>query len=67
MNKNIKEILIEFLEQAETNNLTTRLYPNTYSGLTLKVGFGHGTVARIPWISFLGEGQTTGNGIYLRK
>jgi len=64
MNENIKEILIEFLEQAETNNLTTRLYPNTYSGLTLRVGFGQGTVARIPWISFLGEGQTTGNGIY---
>jgi hypothetical protein len=64
MNENIKEILTSFLEQARTENLTTNKYPKSYLGLKLKVGFGQGTPARIPWVSFLGNGQSTANGIY---
>ena len=31
----------------------------------MKVSFGQGNVARIPWISFLADGQMTSRGIYL--
>ena len=64
MNNNIEEILTSFLEQAKTNDLTTNHYPNLYNNLKVKVSFGQGVPARIPWISFLGDGQTTSDGIY---
>jgi hypothetical protein len=55
-------ILQQFLKQE--NDLTTSTYPNTFSSLRLKVSFGAGNLARIPWIAFLGEGQKVSNGIY---
>jgi 5-methylcytosine-specific restriction protein B len=60
------EELIKFLAQAKTDDLgTTRNnYLQKYRGLDLKVSFGQGGAARIPWISFLRNGQTTSNGIY---
>ena len=64
MNTEIKDILTSFLAQAKTDNLKTKQYPNDYSLLKMKVSFGQGNLARIPWISFLGKGQTTPNGIY---
>lgn len=64
MNEDIREILSAFLKQAKTSNLKTSHFPNTYSNLKLKVSFGQGNTARIPWASFLGNGQTTSNGFY---
>jgi len=59
--------LLRFLNQADTDNLKTkdftRLY-KLYKGTKVKVGFGQGTPARVPWISFLREPNTTSNGIY---
>ncbi|MCD7901273.1 MAG: DUF3578 domain-containing protein [Bacteroides sp.] len=58
-------IVQKFLQQAnEGNNLTVNSYPKEYKGLKVKVSFGKGNYARIPWITFLYEGQTTNNGIY---
>lgn len=58
--------LVKFLEQAKTDDLgTTRNnYLQKYLGLDLKISFGQGGVAKIPWISFLAAGETTSNGIY---
>ena len=53
-----------FLEQTKTDNLTTKQYEREYFGLKVKVGFGKGNKARIPWISFLKGANTTMNGIY---
>lgn len=64
MNEKLEHILRNFLDQAQTSNLTTSHYPDSYLGLDLKVSFGKGNQAKIPWISFLGENQTTANGIY---
>ena len=64
MNDSIEKILKTFLEQSKTNNLKTKHYPKTFDDLKLKVGFGQTQSAKIPWISFLGPGQTTNNGIY---
>jgi len=58
--------LIKFLNQAKTDDLGTSRnnYLKKYLGLEIKISFGQGGAARIPWISFLTGGQTTSNGIY---
>lgn len=53
-----------FLEQAETDKLKTKHFNSKYNGLEVKVSFGQGTRAKIPWISFLKAPNTTSNGIY---
>lgn len=53
-----------FLDQAKTTNLRYKHFDNEYLGLKVRVGFGKGNLAHIPWITFLGDGQTTENGIY---
>ncbi len=54
----------KFLEQAQTSELKTSTYLKKYLGLDVKVSFGQGNLARVPWISFLGVDQSTSNGIY---
>lgn len=56
--------LIEFLTQAKTDNLKTKQYDSRFNGTKVKVSFGQGYSAQIPWISFLKEPNTTSNGIY---
>jgi 5-methylcytosine-specific restriction protein B len=56
--------LKKFLEQCKTSDLTTAKYQREYLGLKVKVSFGQGNQARIPWIAFLKEGETVQNGIY---
>jgi len=56
--------LFKFLTQAKTNDLTTSHYEDSYSNLKVKVSFGQGNKARVPWIAFLKENQTVQNGIY---
>ena len=56
--------LIRFLKQAESGDLGTRSYPRDFKNYEMKVGFGQGVPARIPWIAFLGEGQKVPKGIY---
>ena len=56
--------LTKFLKQAESGDLGTRSYPRDFKNYEMKVGFGQGVPARIPWIAFLGEGQKVSKGIY---
>lgn len=61
----MQELVQKFISQAdEEESLVTRNYASEYRGLKVKVGFGQGTFARVPWVSFCGEAQTTSNGIY---
>jgi 5-methylcytosine-specific restriction protein B len=54
-----------FLAQAkEGTSLATQGYLGEYRGLQVKVSFGKGNFARVPWIAFLAEGQTVPLGIY---
>ncbi|WP_017733697.1 MrcB family domain-containing protein [Nafulsella turpanensis] len=62
--ENFYELLIRFLHQAQTDELKTKSYLNEYQGLLVKVSFGQGNPARIPWIALLRSGQTVSNGIY---
>ena len=61
---NFYELLIRFLNQAQTNELKTKTYINEYKGLQVKVSFGQGNPARIPWIALLRDGQEVSNGVY---
>lgn len=56
--------LKNFLAQAKTDNLKTKHYESECLGTEVKVSFGQGNTARIPWISFLKKPNTTSNGIY---
>ena len=61
----IENLLRRFLAQAKDGKeLSVQGYSEEYRGLEIKVSFGKGNLARIPWIAFLGEGQAVSNGIY---
>jgi len=56
--------LNSFILQAQKGDLKTSSYPKEYEGLKLRVSFGMGAPARVPWISFLASEMATSNGIY---
>ena len=58
------EELKKFLEQSNTGSLKTKHYKSEYLNVKVKVSFGQGGSAKIPWISFLKEPNTTSHGIY---
>lgn len=61
----IPELLNRFLKQAsDGKELGTRGYLSVYRDLKVRVSFGKGNFARIPWIAFLGDGQSVNQGIY---
>lgn len=57
-------ILNEFITQSQTTNLKVSSYPKELGVFRLKVSFGMGAPARIPWISVLASEMATSNGIY---
>lgn len=56
--------LTRFLAQAKTDNLKTTHFQGAFQDLKVKVSFGKGNPARVPWIAFLAKGQHISNGIY---
>ncbi len=64
MSEEFHDELKKFLFQAKAENLKTKHFKNKYRDLDVKVSFGQGMPARIPWISFLIKPNTTANGIY---
>lgn len=61
----IQTLLAKFLAQAQAaEDLTTKAYLKSYRALTVKVSFGQGVFARIPWIAILAGEQQVSNGIY---
>ena len=58
------QIIKKFIKQAEDEDLKTSLYPDKYNGLRVRVSFGQGTPAKVPWIAFLDEGSEVRKGIY---
>jgi hypothetical protein len=46
-------ILDNFISQAHEGGLKTSEYPREYSDLRMRVSFGMGAPARVPWIGFL--------------
>jgi len=58
------EELDKFLKQSKTSNLKTSHFLRSFEDLNVKVSFGQGGSSRVPWISFLADGQATSDGIY---
>lgn len=61
---NLKEILDTFLLQAQTGELKTSIFPKEHSDLKMKVSFGMGMPARIPWIAFTAPEMQVSKGFY---
>jgi predicted nuclease of restriction endonuclease-like (RecB) superfamily len=62
--KDFSKILYEYLRQAQTDNLKVSSYPKEYSDLKVRVSFGMGAPARIPWIAFMVDNMQVSNGFY---
>lgn len=58
------EFLSKFILQAGENNLKTSEYPKEFDNLKMKVSFGMGMAARVPWISFTAPGISASNGYF---
>lgn len=69
--KNTKEILDKFIIQSGFDERQygpggqiVKEYPKDFLDLKMKVSFGIGTPARVPWISYLAPGMNTSDGFY---
>jgi len=63
-NEEFRSELLKFLDQSKTDNLGYGNYRKRYKGLKIKVSFGKGNQALIPWIAFLGPHDSVMDGIY---
>lgn len=61
---NFYKLIQEFLEQANTDSLRTKHYPKSYDELEIKVSFGVGNQARVPWIALLLPPNKVTDGVY---
>jgi len=61
--QNIDEILNQFILQANKGDLKTSQYPKEWDVFRVKVSFGMGAPARVPWIGFRPPGQEVSRGI----
>ena len=57
-------ILDQFIIQSNTQDLKYAHYPKKYNDLDMKISFGMGAPARIPWIAFIGNEMLVSNGFY---
>lgn len=58
------EILNRFILQAHTGDLKYSAYPDSWSDLKMRVSFGMGAPARIPWIAFVAPEMQVSKGFY---
>ena len=57
-------ILSKFIGQSSTGDLKVLNYPKNWNGLKMKVSFGMGAPARIPWIAFTAPDMQVSKGFY---
>ncbi len=60
----IEQVLTEFIIQANEGGLKTSKYPKEFLDLKMKVSFGMGMAARVPWISLTAPGMSASNGYF---
>ncbi len=58
------EVLNDFILQAQQNNLKTSTYPKEWDSLRLRISFGMGAPARIPWVAFVAPDMEVSKGFY---
>lgn len=62
--KNIKQILTDFIHQARRADLKTSSYPKQWDSWMMKVSFGQGAPARVPWVAIISPDMSVSNGYY---
>lgn len=60
----LPELLNRFILQSQSGDLKTSIYPKEWDSLRMKISFGMGMPARIPWISFCLSDQKVSKGVY---
>lgn len=65
MEYNLKRLVSTMFEHRKNRNFEKNGMRTSYQGLSVKASIGmSGNLTKIPWISFLAEGQTNTKGIY---
>lgn len=54
----------DFIKQGDTTNLKKSTYPKQYLDFNIKVSFGMGSPAKIPWLAFTTNDIQVSNGFY---
>ncbi len=57
-------LITSFIKQANTKDLKTSYYQKEWLDLTLRISFGMGTQARIPWIALIAPDMAVSKGYY---
>jgi hypothetical protein len=60
----LSNVLTDFIIQANEGSLKTSKYPKEFLDLRMKVSFGMGMAARVPWISLTAPGMSASNGYF---
>lgn len=58
------DFLNTFLQQAQGQDLKTSAYPKEWGDLRMRVSFGMGAPARVPWIAFVAPEMQVSKGFY---
>lgn len=64
MSIDFAEVINRFIAQAQVGDLKVASYPKDYNDLAVKVSFGMGAPARIPWIAFTAPEMSVSKGYY---
>jgi hypothetical protein len=64
MPEGFTKTLKSFITQAELGDLKTASYPKTWEDLRLRISFGMGMPARVPWIAFVKPEMEVSRGFY---
>jgi Holliday junction resolvase-like predicted endonuclease len=62
--ENWSSVLIDFLNQSKQGDLKTSQYPKEWSELRMRISFGMGAPARVPWIAFIAPEMQVSKGFY---
>ena len=58
------EFLKNFIKQTQTDSLRTIDYPKEFLNLKMKVSFGQGALAKVPWVALRAPDMPVSNGYY---
>ncbi|MBT7706436.1 DUF1016 family protein [archaeon] len=61
---NWQQQLNKFISQSQKGGLKTSEYPKEWSDLQLRISFGMGMAARVPWIAFVAPEMKVSRGFY---
>ena len=58
------DFLKNFIKQTQTDSLKTKDYPKEFLNLKMKVSFGQGALAKVPWVALRAPDMPVSNGYY---